>query len=186
MSLRKAAAEGGAAFEDVRLTFPEWPAVKASGAAPLGQLPFFETAGVTYTQSIPISKYAATLAGLYPAGEPLKALVSDEVVAVIDECWNKVGETSKDKPETRVKYAEEVAPKVLKLVETRIGDGEFLNGAATPQWADLWVYQYVNMFTSGFFDHVPADFIKRHAPKVDALAARVKASELYAKYGNPE
>ena len=51
MSLRKAAAEGGAAFEDVRLTFPEWPAVKASGAAPLGQLPFFETAGVTYTQS---------------------------------------------------------------------------------------------------------------------------------------
>ena len=186
MALRKAAAEGGAAFADNRLTFADWPAVKASGAAPLGQLPFFETGGVTYTQSVPISRYACTVAGLFPAGEPLKALLADEVVAVVDELWNKIGDTSKEKPESRVAYAEDVAPKFLKLVETRLGDGHFLNGEASPQWADLWVYQYSNMFTSGFFDHVPVDFIQRHAPKVAALAARVKASELYAKYGTPE
>jgi hypothetical protein len=170
----------------VRPTFAEWPAIKASGAAPLGQLPFFETGGVAYTQSIPISKYACTLAGLYPAAHPLKCLVADEVVAVIDEAWNKIGETSKDKPETRVAYAEQTAPKFLRLVETRLGDDHFFNGEATPMWADMWVYQYVNMFTSGFFDAVPTDFVKRHAPKVAALAERVKASELYAKFGTPE
>ena len=100
--------------------------------------------------------------------------------------WNKIGATSKDKPETRVAFAEEHCPKYLAFLSKKLGDAPFFGGAASPQWADLWVYQFVAFFTSGFFDHVPADFVARHAPKLAELCARVKASELYAKHGTPE
>lgn len=174
----------GAAFEDARLTFPEWATVKASGMAPLGQLPVLEVDGAAYTQSLPMSVYAAKLAGLYPT-EPLAAFKADEVVAVVDEAWNKIAATSKDKPETRVAYGEEVAPKYLALLEKRLGGAQFFGGAA-PNYADLWVYVYVSFFASGFFDHVKTDFVERHAPAIAALVARVKESELYKKHGTPE
>ena len=83
-------------------------------------------------------------------------------------------------------WAEEVAPKYLKHLAKVLGEGAFFGGAASPQWADLWVYQFVEFFTSGFFDFVPKDFVQRHAPTIAALAARVKASELYASCGTPE
>jgi len=131
-----------------------------------------------------ISKYAATLAGLYPAA-PLAALQADEVVAIVDELWNKVGATSKDKPETRVAWAEEVAPKYLALLSSRLGAGPFFAGAA-PGWADAWVYSFISFFTSGFFDHVPVDFVARHAPALAAMVTSFKASELYAAHGHGE
>ena len=144
VALRKAAAEGGAPFTDARLGFPEWAAVKATGYAPLGQLPVLEAEGHMFTQSVPMSAYAAKKAGLYPT-EPLAQLGADEIVAVIDELWNKIAATSKDAPATRLAYAEETAPVALKYVAKRLAESStpFFQGAATPQWADLWVYQYV-------------------------------------------
>lgn len=167
------------------MSFAQWGEMKASGAAPLGQLPFIETAAGAFAQSIPISKYACALAGLYPA-DALTALKADELVATIDEMWNKISATSKDKPETRVAYAEDVCPKYLALLAKRLGSDEFFGGASAPQFADLWFYAWYNIATSGFFDHVPTDFVARHAPTLDALAKRVKDSELYAKFGTPE
>ena len=128
--------------------------------------------------------YAAKLAGLYPT-DPLQALKVDEVVAILDELWNKIGATHKDKPETREAYGLEVAPKYLTLLTTRLGAGPFFHGE-TPGWADLWVYQYIAFFTSGFFDFVPKDFVAKASPTLAAFAERVKASELYVKYGTPE
>jgi glutathione S-transferase len=179
--LRKAQ---GAAFVDHRHTFAEWAAVKASGVAPLGQLPILEVEGGVYTQSIPQSAYAAKLAGLYPS-TPLDALKADEIVAVIDECWNKLGGTPKDAA-ARVAYAEEVAPKYLALLAKRLGAGPFFGGAAEPQWADLWLFAYMRIATAGFFDHVPQDFVARHAPALAAHFEAVKASALYKSFGTPE
>ncbi len=170
--------------QDARLTFAEWAAVKASGVAPLGQLPILEVEGVVYTQSVAQSAYAAKLAGLYPTA-PLAALQADEVVQIVDEVWNKLGGTPKDAA-ARVAYAEEVAPKFLALLAARLGAGPFFGGAAEPQWADLWLFAYMRIATAGFFDHVPKDFIARHAPALVAHADRVKASALYASFGTPE
>lgn len=65
VALRSAAADGKiASFEDKRYTFGEWPAVKASGVPPLGQMPFLEVNGNVICQSIPISSYACKVAGL--------------------------------------------------------------------------------------------------------------------------
>ncbi len=171
-------------FEDARLDFPAWGALKATGFGPLGQLPVLEIEGEQMCQSIPMSAYAARKAGLYPT-EALEAFRQEEVVAITDELWNKIGTTSKDRPESRVAYGEETAPKYLALLAKRLGDKPFFAGAA-PGWADLWVYIYCTMFSSGFFDHVAKDFVARHAPALAALVERIKASELYQKHGNPE
>lgn len=96
-----------------------------------------------------------------------------------------MGKTNAKEPETRIAYANEVAPKFLQVLESRLGDAKFF-GVDSPSYADLWVYTYVSFFTSGFFDHVPTDFVEKAAPKIAALAARVKASDLYAKFGAPE
>ena len=42
------------------------------------------------------------------------------------------------------------------------------------------------MFTSGFFDFIPKDFIEVAAPTIAAHAARFKDSELYKHHGTPE
>ncbi len=166
----------GKPFEDNRVDFPSWGALKATGFGPLGQLPVLEVDGVQYCQSIPLSAYAAKLAGLYPT-DPLAALKAEEVVAILDELWNKIGATSKDKPETREAYGNEVAPKYLKALASRLGEGPFFHGA-TPGWADLWVYVFVTFFTSGFFDHVPTDFVAKAAPALTDLVQRIKDSDL--------
>ena len=177
MGLRAA----GVPFVDERVTFAELPALKASGTLPLGQLPVLSVGDATFCQSVPLSRYACRLAGLYPT-DALAALAADEVVANIDEMWSKV--PGKDEG-LRVAYANEVAPKYLAALAKRLGSATFFGGAS-PNWADLWMYQYVQFFTSGFFDFIPKDFVEKAAPALAKLAAAVKASDLYAKFGTPE
>ena len=55
-----------------------------------------------------------------------------------------------------------------------------------PGVADLWVYQYCSFFASGFFDHIPTDFVSAASPELAAHTAAVKASDLYVKFGTPE
>jgi len=101
--------------------------------------------------------------------------------------WNKIAATKKEDPESRVKYGTEVAPKYLHLLEKRLASagGKFFHGEK-PGWADLWVYQYSTFFASGFFDHVPSDFVEKASPAIADLVKRVKASELYVTHGTPE
>lgn len=182
---RKLAAEANVSFEDVRLPFASWAPLKASGAAPLNQLPILQIGSRTLTQSVPISAYAARRADLYPTDQ-LAIFASEEVVAIVDEVWNKIAATSKDRPDSRVAYGEDVAPKYLALLCKRLGDDAFFGGGAIPMWADLWVFQYVSFLSSGFYEGVPTDFISRHAPLLVAHAERVRSSELYVKFGTPE
>ena len=177
--LRKA---HGANFTDERIEFGAWPALKPS--TPLGQLPTLEIDGEVFSQSIPISQYAATIAGLYPT-DPILALRSNVVVATVDEAWNKLGSTPKDE-KARIAYAEEAAPKFLAFFAKSLGSDKFFGGASEPQWVDLWVYSYVHFATSGFFDFVPKDFVLRHAPTIQAHHDAVAASQLYKDFGTPE
>ena len=48
------------------------------------------------------------------------------------------------------------------------------------------MYQYVALFTSGFFDFIPKSFVADAAPTIAAHAEAVKASELYKQFGTPE
>lgn len=137
--------------------------------------------------------------GLYPA-TPIEQLAADEIVATVDEVWNAIAKTSKDAPETRAAYGNDVAPKYLAALAKKLGDRAFFGGDK-PGYADLWVYAWINFFTSGFFgewregrrdclgyrtttphpslsDHVPTDFVSRGSPAIQALYERIQASEL--------
>ena len=103
----------------------------------------------------------------------------------VDELWNKIGHVPNDK-EKREAYGLETAPKFLKALAGILGTDKFFGGSPTPGWADLLLYAYVSLFTSGFFDHIPLDFVEKAAPTIAALSSAVKASELYAKHGNSE
>ena len=161
--------------------------MKAEGKlAPLGQLPVLEVDGEEpFCQSIPMSVYLAKLAGLYPT-DPLAQLKVDEVIGITDEVWNKIDGKNPD-PATRIAYGNEIAPKYLQLLEKRLAaaGGKFFHGE-NPGVADCWVYQWSNFFTSGFFDHIPQDFVTRGSPAIGEFIERFKASDLYQKHGTPE
>lgn len=100
--------------------------------------------GVSFCESIPISLYLAKLAGLYPKN-PLDQLRIDEIVAIIDELWNKISSTSDKEPATRVDYATKTAPAFLKLLEKKLvsAGGKFFHGDK-PGYADLWCKYRIN------------------------------------------
>lgn len=169
---------------NILLNLAQWGPLKASGFGPLGQLPVLSLDGRDYCQSVPISKYAATLAGLYPT-DPLGALNADEVVAIIDELWNKIATTDAKVPETREKYGSETTVKYFRALNDRVAGGNFFNGASTPQWADLWFFAYVQFFTSGFLDHLPKNFVEVGSPELWALYNRILESDLFKQFGSP-
>ena len=83
-----------------------------------------EVDGKKYCESIPISIFSAKLAGLYPT-DPLEQLQVDEVIAIVDDLWNKIAKTDGKVPETRVAYANEIAPAMLVALASRLRDPFF-------------------------------------------------------------
>jgi len=77
---RLALAAGGVAFEDARITFEQWPAIKPT--TPRGQLPVLTLdCGMQLTESVALLRYAGSIGSprLYSA-DPLKAARVDESV----------------------------------------------------------------------------------------------------------
>lgn len=112
--------------KDQRITFAEWGELKKTGFAPLGQLPVLEVGEKKFCESIPLSVFAAKIAGLYPT-DPLEQLQIDEVIAIVDELWNKIAKTDGKVPETRVAYGKEVAPSFLVTLASKLR-GPFFHG----------------------------------------------------------
>ena len=74
---------GGLAFEDARVDFPNWPALKPT--TPYGQVPLLEIDdGPPVTQSFAMLRYVGRLSGLYP-DDPLLALHIDEVCGLQED-----------------------------------------------------------------------------------------------------
>jgi glutathione S-transferase len=59
--------KGGIDFEDNRISFPDWPAVKPT--MPYGKMPVLEIEGHTLTQSNAINRFLGKRVGLYPTEE---------------------------------------------------------------------------------------------------------------------
>lgn len=80
-SIRVVLRLGGVPFEDHRLKFPEFMALKADGAFPLGSVPVLDVDGLAVPQTAAMLRFAARLGGgsLYPE-DPLEALLVDSVL----------------------------------------------------------------------------------------------------------
>jgi len=76
----------GQAFEDRRLNFPEFGALRAAGAFPLGSVPVLEVDGVPMAQTAAMLRFAAHLGGggLYPS-DARAAFVVDSVIDTLND-----------------------------------------------------------------------------------------------------
>merc|ERR1739845_63204 len=70
------------AFEDKRIAFEDWPAMKPT--TPNGTLPIFEVNGQTWTQSGAADRYFGQHFDMYPK-DLLERFACDEVLGMVDD-----------------------------------------------------------------------------------------------------
>lgn len=157
---------GGIDFEDQRVLFDQWPALKPQ--MPFQALPVLEVDGKAITQSNTINRYVGKLASLYPV-DPWQAALCDEVMDAVDDISQKIFATlfidEEEKKKTREVIAEGPIPMYLTRLQAYLrdrGEAYFADNRLTV--ADLKVFVWIRHLRSGVLDHIPADIVERNAP----------------------
>ncbi|KAH6580103.1 hypothetical protein BASA50_005064 [Batrachochytrium salamandrivorans] len=154
---------GGVPFEDERVSGEGWGAMKQ--ATPFGQLPLLTINGSTQiAQSNAILRYAGSLGGLYPAADPIKAALVDQIVMHIEDMSNTVYSTVREKdPEVKMQQRKVIAqdkyPAMFKSLEQVIekhSSGKWAVGDSISV-ADLAIYVLIVLIKTGIWDGVPVD-----------------------------
>lgn len=173
--IRLVFAAAGVAYEDVRVTRDEWPALKPN--TPFGQIPILEIDGKTFCQSNAIARYLARKFKL--AGKTdLEELQVDMIIDCFEDIAKPVLAARFESDETRKatlqkKLSEEQLPTFLENLEKILksnngGDGFFVGNELT--WADLAflaVYGWIKLSGN-------ESLIDKHS-KLKALKDRVEA-----------
>lgn len=173
---RLALSMAGIAFEDRRVTFDAWVALKAQ--MPYGALPVLELDGQVLSQSNAINRYVGKLANLYPA-DAWQAALCDEVMDAVEDIGQQIVATfpiqnAAEKKAAREKLASGPIALYLSRLQHQLqqrGGEYFADGRLT--MADLRVYVWIRHLRSGALDHVPADLVDRTAPALVGHAERV-------------
>lgn len=175
---------GGVAFEDVRITREQWPALKPG--TPFGMLPVLEVDGQQVSQSNTIARYVGKQTGLYPT-DPWQAALCDETMDAIEDTSIKLGATARLEGDERKKAREAMVEgplrQNLESLQRRLeaAGGEFFAGSQLTV-ADLRVFLWIRLFRKGTFDHVPTDLPERCAPKLVEHYRRLEALPGMAAY----
>ena len=173
----------GIPFEDIRVAFQDWPAMKPN--TPNGQLPILEIDGCDpITQSAAMAKWAARQHPTLYNGDADRLLAIDQMIHILDddvrdfspalymgmrptklgraEDWHKTEEGAALVKSMRMKYAENDLPRTLKLLTTQLkkSGGPFLLGAEITL-ADLFWLPRLRYLQSGICDHLPTDCLDR-------------------------
>ncbi|RUS87281.1 hypothetical protein EGW08_004961 [Elysia chlorotica] len=135
--------QSGVKFEDQRVTFADWPALKPK--MPFSSLPFLEIDGKAYNESMCLCRFAARRHNLIGKTD-VDALYVDQILTQSDELRTKQIKIKFNKDEaekaTLAKaYAEEQLPQFLGNMEKRLKDnktGFFIGSAIT--MAELAIY----------------------------------------------
>ncbi|XP_070548577.1 S-crystallin 4-like isoform X2 [Ptychodera flava] len=169
-------AAAGVEYEDVRVAREQWPAEKASGKYPFGQMPCLEIDGkFTLAQSRAIGRYLANEYGLAGKDNLEKAKV-DMVIYVCEDIYVGVRNIFFEKDETKkaemkadfVVKADSILAALEKLLIANNGGNGYLVGDSLT-WADLEFF--VRMEYAPFYD---AAILDRY-PKLKALVERVSS-----------
>ncbi|XP_063314689.1 hematopoietic prostaglandin D synthase [Pelobates fuscus] len=155
-------------YEDVRIEFSEWPALKPSIV--YGQLPILEIDGVVYHQSIAIARYLAKQAGLVGKTD-LDNLRIDALIDSFDDFisafpWSEPDEAKKKQKQEE--YIKNGSPTLLAALEKSLGDKTWFAGDYVT-WADF----YWDTFSDGLEAFDP-NFAK-NLPNLQALKKRVQS-----------
>ena len=175
---------GNVDFEDIRLSFEEWPKVKET--LDFKFLPCLEIDGVQYSESIAINFYLAkkigNLLGKTPEDEHaiLATLCSwsDFGAKVVTRAFGKGDQN--ENTEGLLSGLSKVAPG-LEALYTRNGSGKYFLGD-TLSLADFYL-AYV--FGLGFFSKDSfsdaAEVFKKHAPKLSTAIEGLIKSDTFTK-----
>jgi glutathione S-transferase len=173
----------GIAFTDTRFSYAAWKAsIKAT--TPLGAVPVLTIDGVAHTQSTALLRYAGTLAGWYPTGDPLQALVVDEAMDSLNELTSKAPQEKE--PAARKAAREEFQATVMVQYATRLelmlaAVGATTGFGATPTIADLVLHGTVKGVESGSWDYIDAKFFDAY-PLIQKTVAAVDENEQVKAY----
>lgn len=190
-SIRVALTLSGLAFEDHRVAFPEFAALKAAGAFPLGSVPVLTVDGVPMPQTASILRYVARLgdAGLYPS-EPAAAFVVDAALDTFNDTLTNALLPSlferdvEKKMAMRAEFAAGPMTRAMGFVESLLqrSAGPYLTGASM-SIADIVVALQVLQIQSGGLDGLTADMLSPY-PKLLALAEAYAADPRIVAYRN--
>jgi glutathione S-transferase len=185
--IRIAFHSAGIAFEDNRLSFPQFTEQRSGFR--FNALPVLEVDGVAVTQSNAIFRYVGKMAGLYPADD-LQALYCDEVMDALEDLGQRLGPTfgmeGEELRQAREKLAGGWIPVFLRGLEQLLARGGgtwFADKRLTI--ADLKTFVNIRWLCSGALDHLPADLVKKHAPGLVEHQQRVaKDPRILAYYAS--
>ena len=175
-------------FEDRRLKFPEFAALREQGAFPLGAVPVLAVDGRPMVQTSAILRYVARLGQteLYPA-DPFAAFVVDSVLETFNDTvahamTPSLFERDLDK-KLEMRRALVAGPLALacRYVEGLIGAGPFLTGS-TLTIADLVLGETIKGYRSGKLDGLSAETLAPY-PKLAALGDAYAAHPAVVAYG---
>lgn len=171
---RMALYAAGVDFEDNRIPFEQWPALKAS--TPFGALPILELPDKpALAQSNAILAYVGRRYDLHPQ-DAWEAARHEAILVAVEELRAALVPSGQLKdPAEKKRAREELAQGALKVwgaqMEKQIR-GTFVGGERL-QVADLKLFQIMHSFRRGVLDHIPGD-IFREFVKLDGVYAAVE------------
>ena len=179
-AIRDALRMGGVAFEDLRLSFPEFQARRAAGQLPWDTLPVLEfDDGRQLGQSNAVLRWAGAEAGLTPV-DPLDALRVDALLDNIEDYGNRLSVSIRVSDEAvraalRAELAERWLPEWFRLLERRLAEAGrgWLVGAAL-SIADLKAVHLIDKLTNGSLAGLRTDALDDF-PQLAAWRQRVHA-----------
>lgn len=189
--LRVALSLANIPFEDRRLKFPEFMALKQQGAFPLGSLPVLEVDGRAIVQTAAMLRYVAHLAGggLYPA-DAREALIVDSIVDTLNDTMShallpSLFERDMEK-KLEMRRALLAGPLTLSLryLEGLVAEspGPFVTGA-TLTIADILLGITVQQYRSGTLDGLGPEVLEAY-PRLRALGDAYAAHPGVVAYRN--
>ncbi len=148
----------GVEFEDIRIKFADWPALKAT--TPYGSMPILELPGKP-----PLAQCNAILAllgrrhGLHPTDD-FEAARHEALMLHVEDLRNAVSPTMfikepEQKRTAREALATGTIPTWAGFAERQLGHGPFFGGAKL-NVVDLKLFMVVRWFATGSVDHIPA------------------------------
>ena len=181
-------AKGVDGWKDTRIEGKDWPTLKPT--TPLGSLPILKVDGTDHCQSIALARYAAKLAGWYPADDPLQGLIVDEVMDTANELMS-LAPKSKDETELlklRNEFQTTTMTKYANFIEKRIqgnGDGKCVSTSCGPTVADVVVMILVQSIQSGNWTGIDKDFFNdKSYPGIMATVQTIQTNEQVVAYYN--
>ena len=175
----------GVDFEDVRITFAEWAAVKPT--TPFGAMPTLELPGKpVLAESNAILVYIGRRWGLHPKDD-FEAARHEMMMSHVESLRHQLGATLRMPEEEKRRAREAIVATYLPAwaggAERQLGEGPFFAGAQI-HVVDLKIWSIVKWIAGGKLDHVPATAFADYPKLVrahDAVRDHARVQAWYAR-----